>query len=148
MNNELFKAGVKKLQDAIEAKEKVEAKIKKAKHDFNLTIVGDVEALGYCNTGIETLKTELGKMAIAEFNITKVKKYFGGIGIAEKKTMSYPTEDAFKYAKEKDMFILFDEKSFNKVAAALSKSDQLPFKVKTDTTPAATFPKVIKLEDK
>lgn len=148
MNNELFKAKVEKLEESITKRDELSAKIKKEKDEFEKTQATDKVVLDSYKTEIEVLKGIVGDMAVDEFNITKEKKFFGGIGIQEKKTMSYPTDAAFKYAKEKDMFILFDEKSFNKVATTLSKSGQLPFQVKTGTTPAATFPKVIKLEDK
>ena len=70
-----------------------------------------------------------------------VKKFYGGFGIQEKKKIEYDLEVALRWAKDKDMFITLDVKSFEKAAEGM----KLDF-VKIDKEPSVTVPKEIKLD--
>lgn len=72
----------------------------------------------------------------------KVKKFFGGFGIQERKNFVYDAKLAFDFAKEKGMFLKLDEKSFEKAIEGLN----LDF-VREEKVVKLTVPKVISLED-
>lgn len=75
------------------------------------------------------------KEALEEFDGVN-KKLYGGIGIQERKTLTYDEDKAFAFAKEKDMFLQLDVKAFEKVAGSLN----LDFVTK-DKVFTVTFPK-------
>ena len=89
---------------------------------------------------IDNHKSTIGPLAIAEFKETGHKKMWGGVGIQEKKTISYDAAKALAFAKEKDMFLILDEATFKKAAPTL----RLDF-VTVTTEPGATFPKEFKI---
>ncbi len=72
----------------------------------------------------------------------KVKKFFGGFGIQERKKFVYDEKLAFAFAKEKDMFLELDKKAFEKAIEGLN----LDF-VKEEKEIKVTTPKVIVFED-
>lgn len=72
----------------------------------------------------------------------KVKKFFGGFGVQERKKYIYDEKLAFAFAKEKDMFLQLDVKSFEKAIEGLN----LDF-VKEEKEVKVTTPKVIVFED-
>lgn len=88
------------------------------------------------------LKKEIEVQILQKFKETAEKKYFGDIGIKEYKEINYDKDEAFKWAKEKDMFLKLDDKAFDKAAESLN----LPF-VKIEKKPKVTFPKIIKIEE-
>ena len=92
------------------------------------------------NTTFKDIEIELKE----QFSKDKtVKKFYGGFAIQEKKKIEYKEEDAFKWCKEKDMFLTYDKKSFEKACEGL----KLDF-VKIDKESVqVTIPKEIKLED-
>ena len=102
------------------------------------------------NASIKVMEKELqDKFALietevkAEFEKDKtVKKFYGGFAIQEVKTVEYDEAKALEFAKEKDMFLMLDKKSFEKAIDGLT----LDF-VKKDKTTKVTVPKEIKLED-
>lgn len=89
---------------------------------------------------IEDIKHHVREAATDRFLETGEKKLFGGIGIREKKLIAYDEKKAFEFAKEKEMFLSFDKKAFEKAAPSLG----LDF-VELTTEPQVTFPKEIKV---
>jgi len=86
--------------------------------------------------------TEIDKDIKAKFKEdNSVKKFYGGFGIQEKKKIEYDPEVALRWAKDKDMFIILDVKSFEKAVEGM----KLDF-VKIDKEPSITVPKEIKLD--
>jgi len=86
--------------------------------------------------------TEIDKDIKSKFEEdNSVKKFYGGFGIQEKKKIEYDLEVALRWAKDKDMFITLDVKSFEKAAEGM----KLDF-VKIDKEPSVTVPKEIKLD--
>jgi len=91
------------------------------------------------NITFKDIETELKE----EFKKDKtIKKFYGGFGIQEIKTVEYSEESALAWCKLKDMFITYDKKSFEKAIDGLT----LDF-VKKDRDTKVTVPKEIKLED-
>lgn len=90
-------------------------------------------------TTLKDIETEL-KEEFKKDNT--VKKFYGGFAIQEKKKIEYKEEDAFNWCREKDMFLTYDKKSFEKACEGL----KLDF-VKVAKEPSVTVPKEIKLED-
>jgi len=109
----------------------------------------DTEVEGI-NANIKIAEKELNdKFSLIETEIKDefkkdktVKKFYGGFTIQEVKTVEYDEAKALEFAKEKDMFLMLDKKSFEKALDGLT----LDF-VKKDTTTRVTVPKEIKLED-
>lgn len=90
---------------------------------------------------ISNEKKIIEEKILEEFKKDKtVKKFYGGLGVQERKAITYDSKVALDWAKEKDMFLLLDKKSFEKVAESLN----LDF-VTSDTNDIVTFPKKIKL---
>lgn len=117
--------------------------ISKRKKEFESEIKGIVleiksaeEKLGETFSLIETeIKEEFEKN-------NKVKNFYGGFGVQERKNIVYDEKKAFEFAKEKDMFLILDKKSFEKAVEGLN----LDF-VKVKNEVKVTVPKEIVLED-
>ena len=133
---------VKDLKEHLELLEVQANKIKKLKDEFVESVKNEVLIKSGYELHIADLKYELTTEALAEFEESGNKKLYGGIGIKQMKTLSYPADKALKFAKEKDMFLTLDKKAFDKVAVSLN----LDF-VESGTENKVTFPKVIKLEE-
>jgi len=137
---------LKMLKERIEKVDVLQAKIKKVKDDMAMILKPYLIDKEKLEDEIADLKLAIGEAAISEFEKTGVKKQLGGVGVqeAKTKTITYDKDLAFKWAKEKDMFLLLDQKAFDKAVDSLN----LDFvTIKTGTENKATFPKEIKLED-
>ena len=131
---------VRELKESMELLEVQAANIKDLRKGFEETLKELIEDKKDTETGVMKLKDSLTAEALEEFKDTGEKKLLGGIGIREGSTLSYPADKALEFAKEKNMFLALDKKSFDKVAGDLG----LPF-VTTGTKTTVTFPKVVKL---
>lgn len=128
------------LRKEIEEKKEL---ISKRKKEFESEIEGIVseiksaeEKLGETFSLIETeIKDEFEKN-------NKVKKFYGGFGVQERKNIVYDEKKAFEFAKEKDMFLMLDKKSFEKAVEGLN----LDF-VEIKPEVKVTVPKEIVIED-
>lgn len=128
------------LRKEIEEKKEL---ISKRKKEFESEIEGIVseiksaeEKLGETFSLIETeIKDEFEKN-------NKVKKFYGGFGVQERKNIVYDEKKAFEFAKEKDMFLMLDKKSFEKAVEGLN----LDF-VEIKPEVKVTVPKEIVTED-
>ncbi len=114
-------------------KKEAEEKILKLKEQRNTD---------YCDQQEKELKEEIIISAKEEFNKTKNKKLLGGIGIREIKSYDYSETEALKWAKEHDLCLQLDKKSFD----SLTKTQNFDF-VKINEDIQVTFPKEIKLEE-
>jgi hypothetical protein len=90
---------------------------------------------------IARLKSEIEPDAISEFKTTGEKKLSGGIGIREITQIAYNPDEVLQWAKDKDMFLVLDVKSFDKAAPSLN----LDF-VSITKQPKVTFPKLERLQ--
>ena len=71
-----------------------------------------------------------------------IKKRLGGVGIRVMKELIYNSDTAFKWAKEKDLFLKLDTRAFETVA----KTGEIDFvEIKEKTT--VTFPKQIAIDE-
>ncbi len=131
---------IKKLKEFTEDLDDEVAIIKAKKEEFENSIKKLMEGKRALEFDIETMKATLTTEALEEFKKTGNKKLLGGIGIREGSVMSYDSEKALKFAKEKNMFLQLNKKAFEKVATSLD----LDF-VSTTPKTTVTFPAVIKL---
>jgi hypothetical protein len=114
--------------------------IKESQKELDLKNKVIIETRDSHKKQIATLKAEITEEALKEFEETGVKKLAGGVGIQVKKTLSYDSDVAFEYCKQRGLFLKFDDKSFNKVATDLGVDFVTP-----GTKNTVTFPKEIKL---
>ena len=132
--------GLQKFQEIFDEKKAVLDEKKKLFEQENESLVSEIKQL---TEKIGEIKKSIEDFVIPQFKENKdVKKFYGGIGIQERKVVSYDEKQAFSWAKEKDMFLQLDKKGFEKAVDGLN----LDF-VEIDKEPKVTFPKVIKLED-
>ena len=90
---------------------------------------------------IEDIKDVLRDNAEAGFAKDGIKQRLGGIGIRIMKKLVYDNDEAFKWAKEKDLFLKLDVKGFEKVA----KTGEVDF-VSFEESTTVTFPSKINME--
>ena len=90
---------------------------------------------------IEDIKDVLRDNAEAGFAKDGIKQRLGGIGIRIMKKLVYDNDEAFKWAKEKDLFLKLDVKGFEKVA----KTGEVSF-VNFEESTTVTFPSEINME--
>ena len=131
---------VKELKESMELLETQTTNIKKLREGFEETLKELIADRKDTETALAGIKTVLTAEALEEFKESGEKKLYGGIGIRESPTLSYPADKALEFAKEKGMFLSLDKKSFDKVADSLG----LDF-VTTGKKTTVTFPKVVKL---
>lgn len=129
------------LKHLYEKEEIVSKLISEKKKEFEESIKELVDQKKLCVDNIEFQKEVLNKMLLEENKLNGTKKFDGGFEIKEFKNLVYDEQVAFDFAKEKQMFIQFDKKAFDKVAESLN----LDF-VEIKKEPKVTFPKTIKLE--
>jgi hypothetical protein len=134
---------LKTLQSKMIELEKTSENIKTKKTEFDKIIESEVLLKKNLELEIETVKKVIEEEALKEYKETKNKKLDGGIGIKVMNTLTYAKEDAFKWAKEHNLCLLFDDKSFE----TLASTQDLDFFTKS-TNDKVTFPKVIKLENR
>ena len=127
------------LRIQLELKKEIVAQHKKEYEEKMEDILSTIKELEEkLNSNFSLIETEIK----AEFEKDKtVKKFYGGFGIQEKKKIEYDPEVALRWAKDKNMFITLDVKSFEKAAEGM----KLDF-VKIDKEPSITVPKEIKLD--
>ena len=116
--------------------------IKLKKEEFEKTLETLLRIKAEQEAKLAELKAPIIEAAKAEFTKTGLKKLYGGIGIRENEVLTYDLIKATNWAKEKQMFILFDQKSFDKAAMNLGLDW-----VTSSKEPSVTFPKEWKLED-
>ena len=118
--------------------------IKTLKKEFEESIKEKVKSLKEKEEEITKLRDTISVEALEEYkeNGRSSKKLSGGIGIREKSVISYDEEKALEFAKEKDLFLSLDKKTFEKSAPTLNLSWVT---VKKEET--VTFPKMINLEE-
>lgn len=138
---ENFKENAFNLKNMIETEEQLSTIISEKKKEFEESIKELLDEKKLLNDKIIFQKDIISNMLLAENKATGAKKFDGGFEIKEFKNLVYDEQTAFNFAKEKQMFIQFDKKAFEKVAESLN----LDF-VEIKKEPKVTFPKTIKLE--
>ena len=124
------------LRAAITVHDGAKAALSQRRANFEELIETDAARVKMLASNVENLKDKIRPLAIAEYKATTHKKMWGGVGIQEKKSMTYDAVKAFAFAKEKDMFLKLDVATFEKAASALG----LDF-VKIEKVPTVTWPK-------
>ena len=130
---------IKTMQDVI-AETKKNIAIIKEKHEKELQPLN--EAVKTLEEKIEAEKKIIEPIVLKKFNETKEKKYEGGVGVQERKELTYDEVKVFEWALEKKMFLSLDKKSFEKVAENIGAPT-----VKVDKKLLVTYPKELKIED-
>ena len=92
---------IKTMQDAIAETKKNIATIKE-KYEKELQPLN--EAIKTLEGKIEAEKQIINPIILKKFNETKEKKYEGGIGVQERKELTYDEVKVFEWALEKKMF--------------------------------------------
>jgi len=133
-----MKEQVNELKKAMAELEYQEGCYAQEKKHFDDKMFTTTEIIKATKEQIEKIKQEINPLAVAEYESTGEKKLIGGIGIQCRKTLDYDESKAFEFAKQKQMFLQLDKKSFEKVAASLG----LDF-VKEGEKVIVTFPKEI-----
>ena len=122
--------------------------LKERKEAFEKSEKGAMDFIANLQSQETLYKQGIEVEALAEFKETGKKTLLGGIKVQEKKivTISYKPEDALKFAKDKDMFLMFDKKGLEKAIPSLGELKWVT--TKTETIGKVTFPTAgIKLED-
>jgi hypothetical protein len=139
---EEIKNTIKKLDSELKSLTNIEADLQKEKTIYDEKIKNLIESKTAITDTITKLKEEINVEALKEFKETKNKAYCAGIGIQERKSITYDSAKAFTFAKEKQMFLKLDEKAFEKAATSLGLDW-----VKEEKVLLVTYPKELKLED-
>lgn len=121
--------------------DKTITEIKTKRDEFEKTLETLLAIKADQEAKLAELKLPIVEEAKKEFKETGVKKLYGGVGIKETTSISYDLVKATEWAKEKQMFITFDQKAFEKAALSLSLDW-----VTSSKEPTVTFPKEWKLE--
>lgn len=129
-------------KNLMEGRGKVVEVIKQKKQEYTESIKLLVEDLNHIDFKIVEAKKTIDEDAKKEFKETGNKKLMGGIGIQEKVKVSYNEKDALNWAKQSNLCLLLDTKSFDKLA----KTQDLEF-VKKEDLVKVTYPKQILLEE-
>lgn len=129
---------LKEVQENLDTKKEL---LKQKKEEFEKENAELLLGIRGLEENVNNTKQKIEEQALTLFESTKEKKMFGGIGIQERVDIQYDADKALEWAKEKDMFLSLDTKSFEKAVEGL----KLDF-VKIDKKPKVTFPKQIKLE--
>ena len=101
-----------------------------------------IEGLNTLKEKLDIEKKNIEESILKEFKETGNKKFVGGIGVQERKTVEYDEKKVFEWALDKKMFLSLDKKAFEKVAENIGAPTVVIGK-KT----IVTFPKEIVLED-
>jgi len=84
---------------------------------------------------------EIREIALTKYKETGEKKLNYGVGIRILKKLEYNDKEALKWAKEHNMALSLDKKSFDKIA----KAEPMDF-VKINEVPQATLPSIIDVD--
>jgi hypothetical protein len=122
--------------------ENLKAILNRKREEFDAENRELIDQLSLAKEELNEVIADVRNDAVFEFAETGKKKLFGGIGIREKTVIKYEEAEALKWAKEKDMFIRLDKKSFENAVPGLS----LDF-VKIEKDIQVTFPKEVKIDE-
>lgn len=137
-----MKENVKNYKDILDLIKVQEENLASIKTAYEESIKPIVEGLKTLKEKLEVERAIIEEAAIKEFKETGNKKFVGGIGVQERKTLEYNEQEVFNWALDKKMFLTLDKKAFEKVAENIGAPTVVVGK-KTQ----ATFPKEIVLED-
>jgi len=115
----MFEEKVKKLKEVLDKENEISNKISEENLKYKKTIENFTKELSSLKEKEKEIKSEIEPLALSMFKESGSKKFFGSIGIREKKIISYDEDKALNWAKEKDMFITLDKKAFEKAAENL-----------------------------
>jgi hypothetical protein len=139
---ENFKEDVAKLKNLNEQIEKVLLEKKQVYSEIEIKVSELTDKIVALELQKKAVVAIIEKSVLAKFEETKDKNFYGGIGVKEYTNFTYEEKEALKWAKEKDMFLTLDKKSFESAC----KNLDLDF-VTIDKKPKVTYPKIIKLNE-
>lgn len=137
-----MKENVKNYKDILDLIKVQEENLASMKTAYEESIKPIVEGLKTLKEKLEVERVIIEEAAIKEFKETGNKKFVGGIGVQERKTLEYNEKEVFNWALDKKMFLSLDKKAFEKVAENIGAPT-----VVVSKKILATFPKEIVLED-
>jgi len=91
------------------------------------------------NIVISTLTTDIKAEAVEEYKNTGITKFYGGVGIQNRKSIEYDDKKAFEWAVKHNLALSLNKPAFNRIA----KAGNLDFVEEVETT-IATFPPELK----
>lgn len=94
--------------------------IKKREDELQEELKNDKEKLALLKSQFDTTNAEICELGKAYFKETTNKNLVGGYKVQERKKIEYDETKALAWAKEKDMFLSLDKKSFEKAVEGLS----------------------------
>lgn len=133
---------VKQIVDITADLDKIIETIKQKTELYEQDIASLVEDKKAKELEIESIKEKINSYVLQEFDKTKEKKYYSGIGVQERTELTYDETEVFNWALDKKLFLQLDKKAFDKVAETIGAPS-----VKVEKKPKVTYPKILKLED-
>lgn len=115
--------------------------IKKREDELQEELKNDKEKLALLKLQFDATNADICELGKAYFKETTNKNLVGGYKIQERKKIEYDETKALAWAKEKDMFLSLDKKSFEKAVEGLS----LDF-VTISKEPSLAIPKEIVID--
>lgn len=137
-----MKENVQNLKTLMDLLAENEKQLSVMKTEFDSTVEPVLNEIKTIKEKIEAEKKIIEEAAVKEFKETGNKKFVGGIGVQERKTVEYDEKKVFEWALDKKMFLSLDKKSFEKVAENIGAPT-----VKVDKKLLVTYPKELKIED-
>lgn len=110
--------------------------------DFEKSNGGLFEVMRNKQEELTAIEESLRVVALEEYEKTKEKKLYGGIGIRIAKVLGYNDKEALDWAMEHNMALQLNKRAFEKIA----KSTPIEF-VTIKDAPKATIPVKIEIED-
>lgn len=137
-----MKENVKNYKDILDLIKVQEENLASMKTSYEESIKPIAEELKALKEKLVVERAIIEEAAIKEFKETGNKKFVGGIGVQERKTLEYNEQEVFNWALDKKMFLTLDKKAFEKVAESIGAPT-----VVVGKKIQATFPKEIVLEE-
>ena len=99
---------------------KLSLSVKKREDELQEELKNDKEKLALLKSQFDATNADICELGKAYFKDTTNKNLVGGYKIQERKKIEYDETKALAWAKEKDMFLSLDKKSFEKAVEGLS----------------------------
>lgn len=94
--------------------------IKKREDELKEELKNDKEKLALLKSQFDTTNADIYELGKEYFKETTNKNLVGGYKVQERKKIEYDETKALTWAKEKDMFLSLDKKSFEKAVEGLN----------------------------
>jgi len=130
---------IEKLKEQREKLAAAKEKYNKATEKFREEQKETLDYIDSTNVVIGGLTTDIKAEAVEEYKKTGTTKFYGGVGIQNRKSLEYDDKKAFKWALEHKLALSLNKSAFNTIA----KAGDIDFVEEVITT-KATFPPELK----